>query len=269
MNTENIAILYNFDALKNRAAIDESLAIWKRYPNNLLSINADAKTSKGNKKGILTGVLYEAPADIASRVSLCPMAELAGCEDACLYRAGRGRFSSTQQSRIRKTLYIDQYPARAFATLCKNIEALKRKAARLEMIPAVRLCGTSDRDWNKWCARHGLPNIFDLFSDVQFYDYTKVLGRKYRPNHHVTLSYSARPEYQNYAGRMFSAKGFNVAVAFHGKKLPAEFMGRKVINGDDTDVRFYDPKNVVVGLTFKGSSSNDTQGFAVRAESTN
>lgn len=264
MNTQNIARLYNFDAVKNRAALDESLPMWKRYPADLLSIGADAKTKKGIKESVLTGVLYEAPADIASRVSLCPMAKKAGCESACLYNAGRGRFSNVQQSRIRKTLFIDQYPALAHAALVKNINALVKKAEREGMTPAVRLNGTSDRDWGKWCARHNLPNIFDLFPDVQFYDYTKVLGREYRPNHHVTLSYSARPEYQKYAGRMFSAKGFNVAVAFHGKTLPATFNGREVINGDETDVRFYDPQNVVVGLTFKGSASNDTHGFAVK-----
>jgi len=269
MTTENIARLYNFDAIKDRDAINESLLIWKRYPKKLLSINSDAKTKKGAKRGVLTGVLYEAPADIASRVSLCPMAQLAGCEGACLYRAGRGRFSNVQQARIRKTLFIDQYPQKAFDVLCKNIEALVRKAERLGMTPAVRLNGTSDRDWNKWCERHNLPNIFEAFPDVQFYDYTKVLGREYRPNHNVTLSYSARPEYQKYSDRMFNAKGFNVAVAFHGKTLPATFKGREVINGDDTDVRFYDPENVVVGLTFKGSESNDTQGFAVPTVSTN
>jgi hypothetical protein len=261
--------LYNFDAVKNRDAIDESLPIWDRYPSDMLSINADAKTSKGAKRGVLTGVLYEAPADIASRVSLCPMAKLAGCEDACLYRAGRGRFSNVQHARIRKTLFIDQHPLKAFELLCKNIEALVRKAERLGMTPAVRLNGTSDRDWNKWCKRHGLPNIFTKYFEVQFYDYSKVIGREYRFNHHVTLSYSHRPEYQRHAEKMLKSRAYNVAVAFHGKTLPATFKGREVINGDDTDVRFYDPENVVVGLTFKGSASNDTHGFAVSSLSTN
>ena len=263
MNTENIAKLYNFDAVKNKSAIDRDLGIWKKYPTSMLSINADAKTSKGKKIGVLTGVLYEAPADMASAVTLCPMAKKAGCESACLYHAGRGRFTNVQQARIRKTLFIDQYPELAHLRLINSIERLVAKAHRSGMVPAVRLNGTSDRDWSKWCKRHGLPNIFEMFSDVQFYDYTKVIGREQKPNHYVTLSYSHRPEYQKTADKMLKSKAFNVAVAFHGKTLPDTFGGRRVINGDDSDVRFYDDGNVVVGLTFKGSASNDVEGFAV------
>ncbi len=263
MNTENIANLYNFDAVKNKSAIDRELTIWKRYPSAMLSINADAKTSKGKKIGVLTGVLYEAPADMASAVTLCPMAKQAGCESACLYHAGRGRFTNVQQARIRKTLFIDQYPELAHRALVKSIERLVSKAHKSGMVPAVRLNGTSDRDWNKWCKRHGLRNIFKMFPNVQFYDYTKVIGREHQPNHHVTLSYSNRPEYQKTADKMLKSKAFNVAVAFHGKTLPDTFGGRRVINGDESDVRFYDDENVVVGLTFKGSASNDIDGFAV------
>ena len=272
MNTENIVKLYNFDAVKNKSAINRDLGIWKKYPNSMLSINADAKTSKGKKIGVLTGVLYEAPADMASHATLCPMAKKAGCESACLYHAGRGRFTNVQQARIRKTLFIDQYPRRAFAVLCKDIEKLERKAQRLGMVPAVRLNGTSDRDWSKWCKRHGLMgsgilNIFKAFPNVQFYDYTKVIGREQQPNHYITLSYSHRHEYQKTADKMLKSKAFNVAVAFHGKTLPDTFGGRRVINGDDSDVRFYDDGNVVVGLTFKGSASNDVEGFAVPTKS--
>ena len=262
MNTENVTILYNFDALKNKDAIDRELAIWKRYPKNLLSIENDAKTVKGGKHGVLTGVLYEAPADVASVVTLCPMAELAGCLDTCIYYTGKGRFSSTQQSRIRRTLFIDQYPALAHAELVRNIEALKRKAKREDKRPAVRLKGTSDRDFDKWCAKHGLPNIFEMFPDVMFYDYSKIAGREQHPNHHVTLSYSARPEYQRHAKKLL-ATGQNVAVAFHGKTLPDTFAGRRVIDGDKTDVRFFDDENVIVGLKFKRSGNKDVHGFGV------
>ena len=274
MNTENVATLYNFDAVKNKGAIDRSLQIWKRYPKNLLSIGNDAKTKKGNAIGVLTGVLYEAPADTASQVSLCPMAKMAGCESACLYHAGRGRFSNVQQARIRKTLFIDQYPQLAYIELINNIERLVAKAYREGLTPAVRLNGTSDRDWDKWSSKHGLPSIFKKFPNVQFYDYTKVLGRMIHANHHQTFSYSDRDEYKRKAvlpflkGEHIPKMGVtNMAVAFHGKDIPAEFLGIKVINGDKTDARFQDPDGVFVGLTFKGAAENDTDGFAVPAES--
>ena len=259
--------IYNLDPVKNIDAIDVDAPIWWKFPTSMLSVNADAKTSKGSKQGVLTGVLYEAPADMASYRTLCPMAKQAGCESACLYHAGRGRFSNVQQARIRKTLFIDQYPREAFDVLCKDIEKLERKAKRLGMVPAVRLKGTSDRDFDKWSAKHGLPSIFETFPNVQFYDYTKVPGREVHDNHHVTLSYSHRPEYRKHAEKMLKSRAYNVAVAFHGKTLPETFAGRRVINGDETDVRFFDDTNVVVGLTFKGSASNDTEGFAVPAKS--
>ena len=47
----------------------------------LLSIDTNAKTVKGQKYGFLTGILYLAPADSASTpelpINVCPMAELA------------------------------------------------------------------------------------------------------------------------------------------------------------------------------------------------
>ena len=44
--------------------------------------------------------------------------------------------------------------------------------------------------------------------------------------------------------------GGNVAVVFQ-KYLPKVWNGFKVINGDETDLRFLDKKNVIVGLTHK------------------
>ena len=53
----------------------------------------------------------------------------------------------------------------------------------------------------------------------------------------------------------------NVAVVFN--KLPETYLGRKVINGDDTDLRFLDERGVVVGLKAKGKAKKDNTGFVV------
>jgi hypothetical protein len=43
--------------------------------------------------------------------------------------------------------------------------------------------------------------------------------------------------------------------------MPETYMGRTVFNGEDSDLRFLDPKNVVVGLYAKGKAKKDTSGF--------
>jgi hypothetical protein len=37
----------------------------------------------------------------------------------------------------------------------------------------------------------------------------------------------------------------------------------EVINGDKDDLRFWDKKNVIVGLKAKGEARNDTSGFVL------
>ena len=43
--------------------------------------------------------------------------------------------------------------------------------------------------------------------------------------------------------------------------MPATYNGSAVFIGDDSDLRFLDPKGVVVGLYAKGKAKKDTSGF--------
>ena len=52
-----------------------------------------------------------------------------------------------------------------------------------------------------------------------------------------------------------------MAVVFN--KLPETYKGKRVIDGDKTDLRFLDSKNVIVGLVPKGKGKKDTTGFIV------
>lgn len=54
-----------------------------------------------------------------------------------------------------------------------------------------------------------------------------------------------------------TVNGKVVEVVFDVTKL--KFMGHRVIDGDIHDIRFYDPKGVVVGLTYKPARRNDPQ----------
>ncbi len=55
-----------------------------------------------------------------------------------------------------------------------------------------------------------------------------------------------------------------MAVVFAGA-LPKSYLGRRVVSGDDNDLRFLDPKGVVVGLSTKGRAKKDKTGFVVDA----
>ena len=61
--------------------------------------------------------------------------------------------------------------------LVKDIQAFQRKCDRLGKLPCIRLNGTSDIQWET-IPIEGYENIFDMFSDIQFYDYTKIPTRK-------------------------------------------------------------------------------------------
>ena len=217
-----------------------------------LLTTANFKTVKGEKLGVLTGILYLAPAKI-SGYEVCPRRS-AGCTAACLYTAGMGAFSNVQQARINKTkMYFEDRPNFLFQ-LEKDIKALVKKAKKLNMKPAIRLNGTSDINWMS-------SGIMDKFPDVQFYDYTKVLRRltdKIPTNYNITFSKS---EDNNSECETALELGFNVAAVF--KNLPQQYMGRQVINGDETDVRFADGKGVVIGLTAKGKARKDLSGFVI------
>jgi hypothetical protein len=51
--------------------------------------------------------------------------------------------------------------------------------------------------------------------------------------------------------RLLSERKGRVAMVFEGKRLPSTFMGYKVIDGDEYDMRYIDEPGVIVGLKFK------------------
>lgn len=236
----------------------------------LLSIDTNAKTHKGQKWGYMTGILYLAPSDL-SGYQVCPMAEKAKCIDGCLNLAGRGAFNSVQQARINKTKQFFENRQQFMLDLVGSIEALIRKAKREGFYPTVRLNGTSDIKWEHvrfdYTFMHGKireVTIFELFPELQFYDYTKIPNRKNLPdNYDVTFSYSGANTFAKYAKQAIN-NGERVAVVFRNKAdIPNHFAGLECIGGDDSDLRFLEPKNKVVALYAKGRAKKDTSGFVV------
>ena len=218
------------------------------YKKELLSFN-NAKTIKGEKKGYKTFILYMSPFTQNSKgVNLCPMAS-EGCASACLFESGfGGMYTSVKQGRIDKTEFYLRDRVGFLDKLVVEITKLEKKFSDSEFILAIRLNGTSDISFEKQKTSNG-KTIFDTFPNVQFYDYTKNYTRfakKLPSNYHLTFS---RSETNNDISMELLKAGHNVAMVF--TKLPDTYMGYKVINGDDNDLRFLDEDNVIVGLKYK------------------
>ena len=238
----------------------------KQKLKNVFSVSADAKTSKGEKYGFLTGILYLAPAKL-SGYQVCPMASMAQCEAPCLNSAGRGAFNSVQLARIAKTRLFFEKRDYFMACIVYSIRALVRKASKLDLIPLVRLNGTSDIRWETIPVTidgKEYQNIFEAFPDVQFYDYTKIANRKDIPaNYDLTFSYSGVSDYAKYAQGAVNA-GMRVAVVFRSVDvIPSKFLGLRVVPGDNSDIRHLDPQGSIVALYAKGKAKKDTSGFVV------
>ena len=226
----------------------------------LLSIG-NPKILKGMKQGYMTYILHLAPADV-SGYNTCPKAT-AGCKAACLNTAGRGGMfkkgettNVIQKARIRKTKLFFENRDVFLAILEDDIRKAIKQSEKKGLVPVFRLNGTSDLSWEKY-------GIIQKFPNVQFYDYTKVLGRKvsYLSNYHLT--FSAADGNDDDVRRAIKEK-YNIATVFGIKKsqpMPETYEGAPVFNGDDSDLRFLDPKGVVVGLYAKGKAKKDTSGF--------
>lgn len=241
-------------------------------PSKLLTVSADAKTVKGEEYGYLTGIMYLAPHKAAG-FNVCAFAT-DGCIAACLNTAGQGTYSTTQVARIRRTKWFRADRNAFMQQVEKDILALIRKAKRLDMTPCVRLNGTSDIPWEsvKYVGKDGTSGtIFERFPDVQFYDYTKNAARFARnlPANY-DLTFSAADGNEN-AVEFALAHDGRVAAVFRNSmrpnaraknwNLPGTYKGVPLIDGDDSDLRFLDPKGSFIGLKAKGHAWKDTTGF--------
>lgn len=236
---------------------------------------SNPKIAKGLSQGVMTAPLHLAPADL-SGWNVCPMATL-GCKAACLHTAGNpATMAGKDRARKARTRAFFEQRAAFMIVLANEIKTLSDKARKAGMICAVRLNATSDIRWEREGFTLGgvnYANMMQLFSDVVFYDYTKIANRRNIPaNYHLTFSLAENNDKQ---AAIALGNGMNIAVVFNtkrGKPLPATYdIGGAVvphvpvIDGDESDARFADPKGVIVGLRAKGKAITDASGFVRKA----
>jgi len=233
-----------------------------------------AKAVKAQGLGYLNAINYMAPANTAGVGNLCPHAS-PGCLALCLgwYSGQSGMLknaeletgsNATRASRARKSQLFMHERSAFLALMLRGIDSSIRQAKRLGLKLCVRPNGATDIVWESTC-----PLMFAKYSDVQFVDYTKNYRRMLRfcegklpANYHLTFSRSEINEAQCLD---VLAHGGNVAVVFAGE-FTSEYLGRKVVNGDLSDLRHLDERGgVIIALSPKGrKTKNDTSGFVVR-----
>ena len=126
-------------------------------------------------------------------------------------------------------------------------------------IPCIRLNGTSDISWEK-------TGLIEEYKSIQWYDYTKIYKRalsfvngELPSNYHLT--YSLNEDNRKNAFDILD-RGGNISAVFR-KELPKKYNGFKVVNADDSDLRFLDGDNIIAGLLAKGKAKNDYSGFVL------
>lgn len=219
------------------------------------SINSSAKIKKNKKVSMqYTYILYLLPAK-ASGYQVCAGATKE-CIGGCLNTSGRvimdiNNSNTILTARFKKTCLFFEQRSLFMNWLVAELKTAQAKAKKDGYGFSVRLNGTSDLNWDMYHIDG--ESIFDIFSDVQFYDYTKIARRMLTdiPNYDLTLSYTGY-NWLMCIDTLLSDR--NVAVIFNIKKgqpLPATYKGYKVIDGDLTDYRPDDDKGVIVGLRWK------------------
>lgn len=225
----------------------------------LLSVGTNQKTAKGDSDTKLTSIMYLTPSNL-SGYDICPSAS-EGCRKACLFTSGRGSMGSVQKARLRKTLMFFEEQEKFLITLQNDLNLFQSYCKDNGIKPYTRLNGTSDIDYTTLKVKDG-KTIFELFPDIQFYDYTKDFSRVSSfSNYYLLYSRSENNELKDIKSLVKNKQ--NVAVVFD--VVPDKWNGMRVIDGDEDDLRPEDPRGVIIGLKAKGLArkKENQNGFVV------
>lgn len=209
----------------------------KRYSGKLLGSNRKLK-----KSAMMTKGLSLLPHTLAGGFNFCP-SSTEGCRKTCIVYSGNARFKGTNEGRYHRSRFFLEYRDTFLDFLKFELSYFRG---------AVRLNTFSDIPWEKHI------DMAD-FEWVQFYDYTKIVNRyhdfldgRMPKNYHLTFSYSG----ENGVNCMnLLEEGGTVSVVFKGK-VPKTFHNFPVIDGDESDERWKDPKGHIIGLKYKTNTVN-------------
>ena len=179
----------------------------------------------------------------------------AECRKYCVATAGKGSMPSVTRARAVKTQFLADRP---FLFMRLLVDEMQRAHRKHDGDVVFRLNTFSDLPWEEI-----VPWLFDMFSDVQFYDYTKNEGRaqnfdgKVPSNYRLAYSMSETDAWQQVAMHLVAVG--NVAIVFDLKptqEMPSEWRGFPVVDADKSDRWMLDHDRVIGGLRAKGSMRN-------------
>lgn len=217
-------------------------------------VNNSTKHVKAFKYNEMVYTIYLAPGN-SSGYEVCP-GRTSECTSLCLNSSGRNKMDIKKEminaSRIKKVRLFFEEKNYFMKWLIDDIKKSYNKAMEQGFYFSVRLNNTSDiSPEDFYIIDNGVKqNILEIFPHIQFYDYTKVFDRE-----SLTKKYSNYDLTYSFTGRNWSEcldllnKGERITVVFN--KVPETYLGFEVVDGDKYDMRYRDPKGVIIGLKFK------------------
>jgi hypothetical protein len=202
-----------------------------------------------------TYAIYLAPSNL-SGYNVCQFST-SECRSGCLNTSGRAgieEFSGKTKihdCRVKKTKLFFEEQTFFMNWAIAEIKQAQLKAIKDNFFFSVRLNATSDINWSNIFLNN--LNIFEIFPEISFYDYSKshLKFDNMPDNYHLTYSFTGRNTEHCLA---LLKRGYNIAVVFnvkHETELPKYFMGYPTVNGDLTDYRVSDAKGIIVALKWK------------------
>tara|TARA_R110000851_G_scaffold97071_1_gene210511 strand:+ start:617 stop:1324 length:708 start_codon:yes stop_codon:yes gene_type:complete len=179
--------------------------------------------------------------------ALCPMRNIAECKNPCLRYSGRGVFDNVIDARQAKTNLFHNDRAAFIAQLKRELVNFEKLCAKNNVEPWVRLNVISDVQW-ELKANGSIPQSFP---NIKFFDYTKLAKRlgNTPDNYDLMFSWSGAKKYQDQVGLALTTDA-PISAVFHGP-MPDTFLGRAVVNGDNSDIENIFQTGKILGLKYK------------------
>jgi hypothetical protein len=215
---------------------------------NLLSSNTKLEKSEKDGFGYRSIGLSLAPNTMNTKgINICGK-NSESCTKNCLVFSGFNSMSI--KSKIKKTdLFLEnrvEFMKKVIAELGYHYEVAKLDGLKL----SCRLNLYSDINFMKLKVEG--KTVYEWYPEIQHIEYTRHWNRKSKfKNLHYTYS-ADKANVTDDEIIQQCKKGLNVAMIFR-KKVPTQWNGLQVFNGDISDLRHTDPKGVIIGLRHKNS----------------